>query len=310
MSTLTYHGFGRTTLEDVPTPSPNRHETVVDIRFAGVNPLDVRICRGVMDRGLTLPFVPGTEGSGITDGRPALVYGSGVGTARDGTFRSTAMVPENAVHYLPEGFDLVQGAVLGTAAVTAWSIVNSVAEVDENDSVLILGAAGGVGVVAVQLAIAAGADVWAQTSQAAKAERLEAMGAVPVLADSPDGLAGALGTLRPNIIFDPLGGDYTGAAVRSLHPSGEIVVYGTCAGAEGRIDLRAVYRNRSRIIGYASMMESRAHVGRAVTALVEMIERGTLMIPIHEVIPIDCAEDAFAELEARKVFGKVVLQLR
>jgi len=310
MPTLHYHGSGKTTLDDVPARSPDQHERVVEIQYAGVNPLDVRLCRGAMDRGLTLPMIPGTEGSGTVDGLPVLVYGAGVGTAHDGTFRTTAVVPEAAIYHLPEDFDIVQGAALGTAAVTAWSLVNTAARVSDGDAVLILGATGGVGSIAVQLAAAAGAQVWAQTAHSDKAERLEAMGAFPVLADSPDELAAALGTTRFNLVLDPLGGDYTGTALRRLKASGVILVFGTSSGAAGRIDFRNLYRNRARLIGYASMKEAPSHVARAIAALVDMVDRGVLVIPIHQVIPIDRAEDAFVELEARTVFGKVVLGLR
>lgn len=309
MPALVCQGAGRLAYEEVPVGPPGPDEVVVDLRFAGVNPLDVRICRGLLDRGLRLPLVPGTEATGTVGGRPVVVYGAGVGTRRAGTFTSRAVVPKTAVHPVPEGFDPLQAAALGTAGVTAWSLLNTVARVGPDDGVLVLGAGGGVGTVAVQLALAAGARVWAQTAHAEKAGRLGGMGAEQVLVSSPEELAPALGSARPSLVLDALGGDYTGAALRCLDDGGKIVVYGTSAAAEGRIDLRALYRGRARIEGYASMVEPPAHVAHAITELVRMIDEGVVTIPIHGVVPLKRAEDAFAALESRGVFGKILLEL-
>lgn len=308
MPTLQYHGAGQVSIDG--TAEPGGDGVVVELRYAGLNPLDVRLCRGAMDRGLRLPMVPGTEGVGEVGGRPVLVYGRGVGTARSGTFAERASVPEEALRPLPPGLDPVQAAAMATAGVTAWNLVNTQASVGSGDEVLVLGAGGGVGVILVQLVRATGARVLAQTASPQKADALRALGVEAIVVPAPGDLRPALDGTRPSLVFDGLGGDFTGAAIGAMKGGGTAYVYGASAGATGTVDLLALYRGSARVVGYASMREPGEHVDRAVADLVSGIESGGLVIPIHEVVPLHRFEAACRALEERRVFGKIVLDVR
>ena len=161
------HEIGGTLqIDEIDDPVPADGEVVVDIDYASVNPLDIWITRGAPGvAAANLPWIPGTEGSGHLDGRPVLLRGAGLGVMRHGLYRERAAVPRSAVHDLPEGIDLAQAAGMPVVGITAWHAVHTCAQVTPDDRVLVLGASGGVGSVAVQLAAAAGATVWGQTDQ-------------------------------------------------------------------------------------------------------------------------------------------------
>lgn len=306
MGAVIYHGSGRFTVEaDVES---DRDGEVVEMRFVGLNPLDARILRGVMDRGIAVPHIPGIEGSGYWNGNPVLVSGSGVGTARHGTMRQTAIVPGAAIHAIPEWLDLRVASVLGSVGVTAWRLVLGQAAVDESDVVVVLGAAGGVGSLAIQLARACGAEVWGQTGDAEKASMIAGLGAKPLVASSPEALAGQRDA-KPTVVLDALGGGFTGAALRVLAPGGRIHVFGASAGAEATIDVLRLYRTRATVRGYASMAETPREVDAALEGLVDALKARSLVVPIDRVLPLEAIESALGALESRQVRGKIVLEI-
>ena len=165
---------------------------------------------------------------------------------------------------VPEGVDLAQPAGIGVAGVTAWETLHARAELAADDRVLVLGASGGVGSIAVQLADGTGAVVWGQTTQADKMAAIEEGGAdrVVVVADA-GGLVDAVAELEPTVILDGLGGAYTAASVEALVPLGRLVVYGTSAD-QSTLNLRVLYRKGS-LLGYGGLVvaeESGAGAGR------------------------------------------------
>src|SRR5215471_740300 len=170
MKAVRVHRFGEPLqVDDVPEPEPGPGEVVVQLEYVGVNPLDVWLTRGtVAGGGQQLPFVPGVEAVGSFDGRHFLVRLPGAGTVRDGFYRERLAAPESALAAVPEGLDLGQAAAMPVAGATAWRLVNDVASVGPEDRVAVLGASGGVGSLAVQLAKSRGAVVWGQTGSEQK----------------------------------------------------------------------------------------------------------------------------------------------
>jgi NADPH2:quinone reductase len=278
----------------------------VGVEYAGVNPLDLRVARGLAGRP-ALPLTLGCEGSGRTaDGTLVLVYGHGIGVVRDGTYAEKVRVPSGAVVPVPPGADPVQVAGVGVAGVTAYEVVHRVARVQAGDVVLVLAAAGGVGSVAVQLAGRAGARVLAQTSSPDKAEWLETLGAEPVVADAA-ALRGQLRGTKPTVVLDALGGEFSNAAAASLRTGGRHVVFGASAGRTGPLDFLGVYRKGLRIEGYGSGLQDTTE---AATACLALIATGDLAIPVDEVFPLADAAAAHRRLADRSVRGKVVLDCR
>ena len=304
MESARVHDFGKA-VRSVTMPSPEAAdgETLVYMDYAGVNPLDVRVAQGMAGKP-PLPLTLGCEGAGRTpDGEHVLVYGAGLGVIRDGTYAEVVSVPNDAMVSIPRGLDSQQAAAVGIAGVTAWDVVNRVAEINADDRVLVLGASGGVGSIAVQLARTCGAKVWAQTSSASKRDWLGGLSAEVIVADDASLMEEVRG-LKFSVVLDALGGPYTTAAVSGLRPRGRHVLYGTSAGRTGPVDLLSLYRKAIRLQGYGSMMQDTRD---SAAECLKMLAAGELTIPIDTVFPLDQAEEAHRRISERSVQGKVLL---
>jgi NADPH2:quinone reductase len=305
-----YEIGGNLQIDTVEDPVPGDGEMLVEMAYAAVNPLDIWITRGAPGTAAAnLPWVPGTEGTGHVEGRPVLVSGGGVGVVRQGLYQEQAVVPSGAVMELPEGTDLAQAAGIGVAGVTAWNALHSRAGLRADDRVLVLGASGGVGSMAVQLAHAAGAVVWGQTTQGEKTAAIEEGGADRVVVTDADGLVGAVADLEPTVILDGLGGAYTAASVDALVPLGRLVVYGTSADVESTLNLRVLYRKAVSLLGYGGLVVADDERRRVLTDLLAQVAAGTLRVPV-ELVPLDQAADCHRRILERGLTGKLVLDAR
>jgi NADPH2:quinone reductase len=295
-------------VEEVELPAPAPGEVRVELAFAGVNPIDSYVARGLVAADGPLPRTVGGEASGLVDGRPVLVTGAGLGSTRDGVWAGAANVPETAVVPLPDGVGLQTAGATGVAGLTAWHTLN-LAEVGPGDRVLVLGAGGGVGLTAVSLAAAMGATVWGQTGSAGKAEAIRRQGAHDVLVTDASGLAGALADRAPTVVLDGLGGGFTAAAVPALAPRGRLVLFGTSTGSTSTMELQPLYRKGLRLLGYGGLIltdaERREGLAEALTAVAD----GRMRIPIDRVLPLEEVAEAFRLIGDRAVTGKIVLEL-
>ena len=295
-------------VEEVELPAPAPGEVRVELAFAGVNPIDSYVARGLVAADGPLPRTVGGEASGLVDGRPVLVTGAGLGSTRDGVWAGAANVPETAVVPLPDGVGLQTAGATGVAGLTAWHTLN-LAEVGPEDRVLVLGAGGGVGLTAVSLAVAMGATVWGQTGSTGKAEAIRRQGAHDVLVTDASGLAGALADRAPTVVLDGLGGGFTAAAVQALAPRGRLVLFGTSTGSTSTMELQPLYRKGLRLLGYGGLIltdaERREGLAEALTAVAD----GRMRIPIDRVLPLEEVAEAFRLIGDRAVTGKIVLEL-
>jgi NADPH2:quinone reductase len=304
MKAARLHEFGSPLrIDDVADPEPGEGEVLVRLSHAGVNPIDVRMRDGGAGR-VDLPFVPGCDGVGETDTGPVVVYGAGLGLRRAGTYAERVAVPEKAVVRLPEGVDPVQAAGIGLAGVTAWSLVGR--RVSAADRVLVLGASGGVGTLAVQLARSAGATVWAHTGTPSDAADL---GADRVVTSDAAGLRDAVRELEPTVVLDGLGGPYTGAAVRAVANGGRIAVFGVSAGARGELDYATLYRKSVTLTGHASLALPAPDVRDALVGCLELLAGGQVRVVIGDVLPLADVNEAHERLETRRATGKLVLAM-
>ena len=303
------HSIGGTLqLDELPDPQPGPGEKLVDIAYSSVNPLDVWITQGsVGAAAANLPWTPGTEASGHVDGRPVLVRGGGLGVVRQGTYCDTMAVPEDWLLPVSDELDLAQVAALPVAGITAWLCLHSRAQVGPLDRILILGASGGVGAVATQLAKAVGATVWGQTGSAGKVDGIKANGADNVIVAGADGLEAAVQDFEPTVVLDSLGGPYTDAAVASIANKGRLVVFGTSNDQQVSINLRRLYRKGVSLLGYSGLTDTPEDQRGAITMLLEMMTAGSLRIPIGDVLPLADAAEAHARILERRVEGKLLL---
>ncbi|MGH8979859.1 MAG: quinone oxidoreductase family protein [Acidimicrobiales bacterium] len=285
-------------------------EVVVEMALAGVNPVDRYICLGRVAPDARLPRTVGVEGVGTLEGKIVAVHGTGLATLRDGVWSSAALLPRGATVPVPDGVDLRSAASIGVAGATAWKTVHELAEVQADDRVLVLGASGGVGHMIVSLARSNGAVVWGQTGNVKKAAAIEAGGAArAVVVDDPGALCAALRELRPTVVFDPLGGGYTGAAVDALELRGRLVLFGTSAHTHGTVPLQALYRKGIAVLGYSGLAESPESVHEGMRRALDAVRDGRLEVAVDEVMALEEVNDALARLERREVEGKILLSL-
>jgi NADPH:quinone reductase len=304
------HTIGGTLqVDEVLEPFACDGEVTVDLAYAGVNPLDVWITKGSVGLAAQhLPWTPGTEATGRVGERTYLVRGAGLGVLRPGLYCQRVAVPADALLELPDGIDLAQVAGLPVAGMTAWHAVHTKAGVTAEDRVLVLGASGGVGAMAVQIAKATGATVWGHTGNAAKADGIAADGADRVVVADATDLAEKANALKATVVLDALGGPYTAQAVEALQVGGRLVVYGTSNDEQITMNLRTFYRKGLTMFGYTGLVESADLQREVLENLLGLMAAGSLRVPIGEVLPLDGAAEAHARILARRVQGKLILR--
>lgn len=296
---------------DAAEPIAGEGEVVVEMAYASVNPLDIWVSRGAPGAALdNLPWTPGTEGTGHLNGAPVLVRGSGIGVMRQGVYAERVVVPAATLMTLDEGTDLAQAAAIGVAGITAWHAVHTKAGITSADRVLVLGASGGVGAMAVQLASATGATVYGQTGNEAKSAGILANGAAAAIVCRADTMAEALDGFTPTVVLDALGGDYTDAAIAALSNEGRLVSYGTSANEIVTINMRTLYRKGIVLKGYTGLRETASEQNEILRHLLDEISAGRLRVPIDAVLPLDDAAASHARLLGKGVEGKLVLDCR
>jgi NADPH:quinone reductase len=295
-------------VEEVELPAPGKDEVRVELAFAGVNPIDRYIAQGRVAPDGPLPRTLGSEASGTVGGRPVLVNGEGLGVGRDGLWAQAAVVPRSTVVDVPDGVELRDAAAMGIAGLTAWNVV-AMAATGPDDRVLVLGASGGVGQIAVSLAASLGAEVCGQTGSEEKVDAVRDQGAHRVVVADAAGLADAVADFRPTVVVDPLGDGFTTAALQLLAPRGRHVLLGVSAGAEATVQLQALYRAGITVLGYTGMLlsddERRTGLAQALQALAD----GRLRVTVDRALPLTQVDDAFGLLADRAVIGKVLLDL-
>jgi NADPH:quinone reductase len=306
---LVQHGQ-RLQIQDTEIPDPGNGEVLLQVTYSGVNPMDIYAARGQVAPYEPLPRTLGAEGAGTVDGRQVLARGHGLGTACDGLWATAAVVPRASLIDIPDDVDLRAAASMGVAGVTAWRAVTELAKVRADDRVLVLGASGGVGSIIVSIAKSAGASVVGQTGNDDNAEWIMERGADQVVVTDAPSLAGATAHLRPTVVFDGLGGGFTGGAIESLRERGRLVLFGTSAGPEGQVPLRSLYGKAVTVLGYASMLEPDEAISTALRQALGALAAGRFSVPIDSVMPLDQVNEAFDRIQRRDVRGKVVLDTR
>jgi NADPH:quinone reductase len=297
-------------VQEVELGEPGEEEVLLEVAYGGVNPVDMYGAEGLVAPDGPVPRTLGTEGAGTVDGRPVLVHGWGIGTMRDGVWANAAIVPRASLVDLPDGVSLLQAAAMGVSGVTAWRTVTELAELTADDTALILGASGGVGSIIVSLAHGIGATVAAQTGRPAKRDWISALGADYVVVADAAGLASALVDLRPTVVFDALGGEFTGAAIEVLQPHGRLILFGTSAGLTGQLPLRQLYRKGITDRGYAGLLASNEAIGAALRHALQALVEGRMSVPIDSTLPLNQVSVAFDLIRQRSVHGNLALDTR
>ncbi len=297
-------------IEVVDLAEPGEDEVRVELEYGGVNPIDRYIAEGRVAPDAPLPRTLGGEAAGTVEGRPVLVAGEALGTARDGVWAGAAVVPVAAVVPLPDGVSTREAAAMGIAGLTAWEVVHEIGRVTAEDRVLVLGAPGGVGSMIASLARAAGATVWGQTGSSEKAAFVEQQGAERVVVGGPEQLREALPEFAPTIAFDSLGDGFVAPLLESLAPRGRLVSFGTSAGPDVELNMQTVYRKMISILSYGGMQVTRDERRQGLVAALAALQDGRLRVRIDDVLPLAQVSEAFDRLVERTVQGNLLLDLR
>jgi NADPH2:quinone reductase len=307
-------------LRDADIPEPDGDgQVVITVAAAGVSFPDVLMSRGLYQTKPPLPFVPGVEVAGTVRTAPD---GSGfaagdrvMAVTMLGGFAEVATAPPALTCPLPEQLSMEQGAGLILNYHTAHFALTRRAGVTAGDTVVVHGAAGGVGTATIQVAKALGATVAAVTSSPAKGEMARTAGADSVI-DSNGDWPAEVRTLNAgrgaDVIVDPVGGDRFDESLRCLAPGGRLVVVGF---TEGRIPTvaanRLLLRNIS-IVGAAWGAWLGGDPGlfaATVAALQPMIEGGRVAPSVGASFPLAAAAEALRLIDDRRAVGKVVLTI-
>jgi NADPH2:quinone reductase len=306
------HAHGKPlVVEEIELAVPGSDEVVVEMAFAGVNPVDRYIAEGRVAPDAPVPRIIGSEGTGriAGDGRPVLMQGSGLGGGRDGTWAERVVVPRAALTDIPDGVDLAAAAAMGVAGVTAWRTATEQARVTADDRVLVLGASGGVGSILVSLCRSLGARVWGQTGNPDKAAFVVRQGAEEVVTAAAGDLAAAVAPLEPTVVFDALGAGFSAASIEALAPFGRLVSFGVSAGPMSEVNMQSLYRKGLTVCGYGGLIEPPDRMAAGKAAALRALADGQLRVAIADRLPLERVNDAFTALVDRAVSGKIILVL-
>ncbi|MGH3552756.1 MAG: NADPH:quinone oxidoreductase family protein [Mycobacterium sp.] len=306
-------------VDDVADPTPGPGQLVVQVRAAAVNFPDVLLIAGKYQVRIPVPFIPGSEFAGevVTAGAGASFRpGDRVfGTTPTGAFAELALLDTASVSAIPDGADFAAAAAFGVTYRTAYHALRSVAQVAEGDWVVVLGAAGGVGQAALDLAVAMKARVLAAASTAEKLDICRQRGAEATVDYERDDLKSSIRELTDGsarVVIDPVGGPYAEQALRGLARGGTFVTLGYAAGAIPAIPLNLVLLKGITIRG----MEIRTFTGdhpdeaaRDVRELEQMFTDGRVRPYIGARFPLSDTAAALRHVAERKAIGKVVIDV-
>lgn len=305
-------------LEDVPAPQPGPGEVLIRVAACAVNFADTLIIQGKYQTRPALPFSPGGEVAGVVAALGPGVTGPPPGSSvlamtSHGGFAELAVANAEAVVPVPEGADPVAAAALSYAYGTAFHALRDRGGLRPGETALVLGAAGGTGLAAVQLAKLLGARVIA----AASGNRLEICrqaGADMLLDYSRKGWRDRLRELTEgrgvDLVYDPVGGSYAEPALRSMAWGGRYLVIGFAAGEIPRIPLNLTLLKGCAIMGvfYGSFAKREPEANRALMGqLLAWVREGRLRPWISATYPLAEAPAALEALLSRRATGKVVV---
>jgi NADPH:quinone reductase-like Zn-dependent oxidoreductase len=280
----------------LPDPVPTEGETLIAVTTASLNPVELRVAAGRMP-GASPPYVPGLEGVGTVIESPDLPAGTRVrfendlpGFGKDGSIRELAVADRDALLELPPTVEDSVAAAAGVVGVTS-ELAFRLAGMNAGEKVAVLGATGGVGQMAVQLAAARGASaVVAVGRHRPTLEWLETHGATTsvVLDDSPD-LSEALQEAAGgpiDVVIDPLWGAPAMSAIAALGDHGRLVSVGNTAGTDVELPLQAMRKTRSGVFGLSSGWTPLPEKMDALAFVIEQIAAGRVGVS-HEVRPLE-----------------------
>ena len=322
--------------EDASDPKINADEALVRVRACALNHLDLFVRAGAVP-GLELPHIPGSDIAGVVEDvgadvegyqagdpivvNPSLSCGdceycrmgedslcasfSIVGEHADGGYAELVKAPARNLMKMPEGFSFEEAAAAPLTFLTAWRMLVTRARLRAGEDILVLGASGGVGTAAVQIAKLAGARVFATAGSGEKLQRLEELGADELInyrdVDFSKEVYKRTGKRGVDVVVENVGEATFKGSVRALRKGGRLVTCGATTGPKGEVDLRLLFWNQVELIG--STMGTRAEFD----AVMNLVWQRKLAPIVHRTFPLSEAQAAQEAMRDGDFFGKLVL---
>jgi NADPH2:quinone reductase len=305
-------------VEEVPDPLAGEGQVVVDVAAAAVNFPDVLLVADKYQITVPLPFIPGSELAGMVrslgPGVTSLAVGDRVvGASLVGAFAQQIALPATSLVSVPDSVELDVAAAAGVAHRTAYHALRTMGKVRAEDNVVVLGAAGGVGLAAVELAVVLGAKVTAVASSESKRALCLAKGAhTAVDSGAPDlkeQLRSATGG-GSDVVVDPVGGPYAEEALRAMRWGGRFVSVGFASGEIPRIPLNLVLLKGVHVTGFTMAgiaTNQPVETARDNAELSELLATGKVVPHVSARYPLSQTAQALADLAERRATGKVLV---
>ncbi len=316
---------------DYPDPRPAAGEVLIRVGATSLNFHDLFTRRGMPGIKVPLPCIAGIDfageivelGKGVEGWRPGervlvdpldrVTFGGLIGEMRPGGLAEFCAVPTHHLVRLPHDVSFEDASCLPVAYGTAMRMMMTIGRIKAGERVLILGASGGVGTCCVQLAKNAGCMTIACASSPAKLKRLKALGADDVIDYTKEDFVKAIYARhgKPHrrtfdggvdVVVNFTGGDTWVPSLRALHRQGRLLTCGATAGFDPKEDIRYIWTFELQVLG------SNGWTREELVALIEMVRAGEIKPVVDRVLPLDRAAEAFALLEDRAAFGKVVIK--
>ncbi|WP_416973073.1 quinone oxidoreductase family protein [Streptomyces sp. 4F14] len=307
-------------VEERPQPVRRAGTTLVRMRAATVNQFANSLRTGHFGAP-PVPLVLGNEGAGVVEesdrfpaGTRVAVYGHGdIGVLVDGLYQEWAVVPDHRLLELPETLTFSEGSALTVNHLTAYIALTRIAGVREGQTLLVSGAAGGVGGALVQTGTALGARSIAVVSSPAKARHAARAGAHAVIDLSREDLGARVAELTDgqgvDLAADPVGGPRLGELLRAVRRHGTLVSLGFTGGKRADIDIVDLLVGEKHVTAYALHADTETATREGLDALGRLAAEGKLRPVIDSTVPLDDFEQGFTRLASREAVGSVVLEL-
>ena len=312
-------GVDALTWKELPTPTPGPGQVLLEIQAASLNFPDLLIVQNKYQMKPELPFVPGSEYAGVIkavgEGVTHLQVGQSVAClSGTGGFGTHTLAPAKLCMPLPEGFPAVDAAAFIMTYATSHHALVDRAALKAGETVLVLGAAGGVGTAAIQIAKAMGAKVIAAASTDEKCALCKSLGADATINYSTENLREALKTLTegkgPDVIYDPVGGEFAEPAFRSIAWRGRYLVVGFAGGPIPSLPLNLPLLKGASLVGvfWGEFAKREPQANAAMMGeLAQWYGQGKIKPVIDRTMPMSELKAAYAHMGSRGVKGKLVM---
>lgn len=314
-----YVGIEGLRIGDFPEPDPVTGTVLIRVEAASINFADTLVVAGEYQVRPETPFVPGTEVAGTVEAADGVAgFSTGERVAAYigfGGLAEKAMAFPGSILKLPDHVSFIDGSAIPVAYGTSYHALVDRAALQQGESLLVLGAAGGVGLAAVQIGTALGAEVIAAVSSEQKEQVVKEAGAKHVIrydqAPLRDGISDATGGMGADVVYDPVGGEATELALRSTNWGGRLLVIGFASGDIPSIPINLNLVKGNSIVGVFwgrfTMEEPQKNVENN-NQIMEWVADGTLKPHVQKTFRLEEAIDAMRWVANRHAIGRVVVQ--